>query len=431
MELLSFLISILTFPVLFTNVFGMSILHLSWLHERALISHLIWWVPFVPIGFRLVGLTGGISTGKSTVTRTLKNLGIPVIDFDLISREIVAPNSSCLNALVKEFGNEILNPDGTLDRAKLGSIIFSDASKRKRLNEIMRRPILYRFFWLLLQFFFLGNIPVKAANPETQTARDEGPLSPSHGILSTKLYHGLDQAFNGTKVVVLDCPLLFESGISSLCSSTVFVNCDDDVQLDRLMKRDNITKTQAQAKIDAQWGKDKKSKLATHIIENNTTPDQLYANICAWWKKVTEDEFGIYLIQPHQSYDRKMANLVKSQRLVQDQFDIYVKQVESYQQQQYKIARLNASPDPTQSLPSNEALLLIPTPPKYSSSEVFPDVTDLVNKKTMPSFWQVYQPSSFCLKPTILSLLFTGILAIPSYFIIQWLEHKWFTPTKQ
>jgi dephospho-CoA kinase len=216
-------------------------------------------------GFRLVGLTGSISTGKSTVSRTLKNLGIPVIDFDLISREVVAPNSSCLNAIAKEFGEDVLLPDGNLDRAKLGEIIFSDVSKRRKLDAIMKRPIMMRFLWLLLKFFLLGQIPSKSTSTITNTAADEGPLSPSHGILTDQLYPGLEQSLNGTKIIVLDCPLLFESGISNLCTSTVFINCDDKTQLERLMKRDNITTEVAEQKIKAQWNKDDKSKLASYL----------------------------------------------------------------------------------------------------------------------------------------------------------------------
>jgi len=392
MILLPFLISLCFFPTIFTNIFG----------------------------FRLVGLTGGISTGKSTVTKTLKNLGIPVIDFDLIAREVVAPNSSCLKQIADSFGSVILNPDGSLNRTKLGEVIFSDPSKRKQLDGIMRRPIMYRFFWLLIQFFFLGKIPSKYySNSDTS-----GPLGASHGISTKGLFPGLIQAFNGSKVVVLDCPLLFESGISNLCSSTVYVDCDEDVQLKRLVDRDGTSEEVALKKIKAQWGKEIKIQKSKNVIKNNGTIDELYTNIITWWNKMTRDEFGLYLVKPHATFGRKMDSLLQVQTTAQSQFDLYLKQLDVYKQSQCKTSGKDSNLD------KGQKLVQEPQAPKLDRSILHPDVNEMLDKNTIPSFFQVYQPYSYCLKPSLLSSLFIAVMAIPSYFFIQWLEKSWLASKK-
>lgn len=122
-----------------------------------LITHLV--------GLRFVGLTGGISTGKSSTSRILKLWGVPVIDFDQIARKVVEPGSSLLPKIEKEFGKDVISADGTLDREKLGQIIFKDASKRRKLNAMMQLPIFMEFIRQAVSLTFHRD-PEIAANIE-------------------------------------------------------------------------------------------------------------------------------------------------------------------------------------------------------------------------------------------------------------------------
>ncbi|RUO97053.1 dephospho-CoA kinase [Jimgerdemannia flammicorona] len=131
---------------------------------------------------KLVGLTGGIASGKSTVSRILKSQNIPIIDADLIAREVVQPGRRAYQLIVKRFGRDILLPDGNIDRQKLGSIVFADPEKRKMLNQCTHQ---YIRFEILRQFF-------------------------SYWLA-------------GEKVTVLDAPLLIESGLDKFMNVVVVI----------------------------------------------------------------------------------------------------------------------------------------------------------------------------------------------------------------
>jgi dephospho-CoA kinase len=111
--------------------------------------------PLISEPFPVVGLTGGIATGKSTVSSLLKSRQIPIIDADVLAREVVQPGTTGLNRIVAHFGSEVLLPDGTLDRKKVGAIIFNNEVKRKKLNSIVHpavwRAILWNVFWCWLR----------------------------------------------------------------------------------------------------------------------------------------------------------------------------------------------------------------------------------------------------------------------------------------
>lgn len=104
----------------------------------------------------VVGLTGGIATGKSSVSNLLKAKHIPIIDADILARQVVEPGTSALSKIVSTFGEEILLPDGTLDRKKLGEIIFNDAPKRKQLNGIVHPAVRKAMFWSIVKFWLKG-----------------------------------------------------------------------------------------------------------------------------------------------------------------------------------------------------------------------------------------------------------------------------------
>ncbi|CAM0136533.1 Dephospho-CoA kinase cab5 [Umbelopsis sp. WA50703] len=183
---------------------------------------------------KLVGLTGGIGSGKSTVSRILTEHHIPIVDADLIARQVVEPGRRAYNLIRKHFGDEILNVDGTLDRAKLGSIVFADSDKRKVLNSCVHPYVRLEMFrqvaWLWLK---------------------------------------------GAKLVVVDVPLLFESKLNRFVNTTVVVYCSEILQLQRITKRDNMSEEAATQRIRSQMPLNEKVKLADIVLDNSTDLDQL------------------------------------------------------------------------------------------------------------------------------------------------------------
>ncbi|GGA81833.1 dephospho-CoA kinase [Ornithinibacillus halotolerans] len=186
----------------------------------------------------VIGLTGSIATGKSTVSSMLRQLHIPVVDADQIARVVVEPGEPALTEIVHVFGEDILQPDGTLDRKKLGSIIFKNEDKRKLLNSII------------------------------------------HPAIRKKMMEEKDTYLKqGESCVVLDIPLLFESKLTHLVDKVLVVAVEEDVQLERLMERDGSTKEEAQVRIDSQIPIKEKVKLADAVINNNGTIDKTYQQL--------------------------------------------------------------------------------------------------------------------------------------------------------
>jgi len=178
----------------------------------------------------IVGLTGGIATGKSTVSRIFKDLGCPVVDADEIAREVVKPYQPAWKALVQNFGRHILLPNEEIDREKLGKIVFGDDAKRRVLNKCTHPAVYSSIWWALLKYFVKGE-----------------------------------------KFVILDLPLLYESGVSLfLLKDVIVVYCDRDTQLQRLMERNNFTQSDAELRINAQMSLDEKCKRSSYIINNSS-----------------------------------------------------------------------------------------------------------------------------------------------------------------
>lgn len=175
----------------------------------------------------VAGLTGGIACGKSTVARMFAELGAVVVSADEISREIVAPGMPALQAIREEFGPGVLLPDGTLDRRRLGAVVFADAAKRRRLEEI------------------------------------------THPHIRRVMAERIDSAARQGRPVIAEIPLLFESEASlSLVDVVIVVYADPDTQLARLMQRDNLTEEQARARVDAQMPLSEKMARADFLIDN-------------------------------------------------------------------------------------------------------------------------------------------------------------------
>lgn len=193
----------------------------------------------------IIGLTGGISSGKSTVAEMIKQLGIPIVDADVIAREVVEPNEEAYAQIVQHFGTSILNADQTIDRKKLGAIVFNDENERKKLNSIVHPAIRQRMKQQKEQYLQEGFVHV-----------------------------------------VLDIPLLFESKLTYLVEKTLLVYVNEDVQLQRLMARDESTKEEALSRIKSQMPLNEKIKLADAVINNNgtveETKEQLFQVLKKW-----------------------------------------------------------------------------------------------------------------------------------------------------
>jgi len=197
----------------------------------------------------VVGLTGGIASGKSTVANMFKEMGIEVIDADVEARKAVEIGEEAYEQIVTYFGEGILNADHTINRSQLGEIIFNDSVKRQKLNEIVHPDVRRRM------------------NEKKEAA-----------------------ILRGEQVVVLDIPLLFESGLKHMVNVVLLVYVEKDVQLQRLMDRNLLTKEEALARIQSQMPIEDKRKLADKVINNNGTIEDTKKQLIELltdWKTIT------------------------------------------------------------------------------------------------------------------------------------------------
>ncbi|WP_416151467.1 dephospho-CoA kinase [Salipaludibacillus sp. HK11] len=195
----------------------------------------------------IIGLTGGIATGKSTVSDILKKEGIPVIDADIVAREVVEPGEGPYHQIIDHFGLKILLPNGEIDREKLGTIVFGDETERLKLNEIVHPAV-----------------------------RKE-MVRQSHSW-QTK----------GHQLVVMDIPLLIESDLLHMVDEVVLVYVPEAIQLDRLSKRNKFSLEEAKKRINSQLPIDEKKQYASYIIDNAGTRDETRHQVMQLlnnWKK--------------------------------------------------------------------------------------------------------------------------------------------------
>ncbi|MET7619602.1 dephospho-CoA kinase [Streptomyces sp. NPDC005408] len=192
-----------------------------------------------------VGLTGGIGAGKSEVSRLLESYGAVLIDADKIAREVVEPGTPGLAAVVEAFGPEILTPEGTLDRPKLGSIVFADPDRLATLNAIVH-PL------------------VGARSMELEAAA--GPDA----------------------VVVHDVPLLAENKLAPLYDLVVVVDASPDTQLDRLVRLRGMTESEARARMAAQATREQRLEIADLVIDNDGPLEQLEPQVRKVWAELKE-----------------------------------------------------------------------------------------------------------------------------------------------
>ncbi|MFC7982511.1 dephospho-CoA kinase [Streptomyces sp. NPDC057336] len=191
-----------------------------------------------------VGLTGGIGAGKSEVSRLLVERGAVLIDADRIAREVVAPGTPGLAAVVAAFGEEVLGEDGGLDRPKLGSIVFADPERLATLNSIV------------------------------------------HPLVGDRS-RALEEAAADDAVVVHDVPLLTENGLAPLYDVVVVVDADPATQLDRLVRLRGMTEQDARARMAAQATREQRREIADMIIENDVPLDRLRSRVDDVWAELT------------------------------------------------------------------------------------------------------------------------------------------------
>ena len=185
----------------------------------------------------IFGITGGIATGKSTVSAMLRERGAIIVDADFWAREVVKPGSEGLEAIRKQFGDDYLHPDGTLNREKLASLVFSDEEARKRLNAI------------------------------------------THPLIRQKMDEQVREALEADPraIVVMDIPLLIESMVQEgerRVDKVILVYVPKPVQLERLMRRNGLSREEAEKRIQAQMPIDEKRPYADFIIDNSGSLDQ-------------------------------------------------------------------------------------------------------------------------------------------------------------
>ena len=191
----------------------------------------------------VLGVTGNIASGKSTVAKELARRGAAVLDADQLAREVVESGSSVLKKLVKLFGTEILHPDGNLDRDRLGQMVFADVKVRAMLNQIMHPEI------------------AKKSVERLQNLRSNPDLP----------------------LIVYEAPLLFEVGAESRVDKVLVVKIDPEEQLKRLMVRDRLSEEKAQQRIAAQMPQQQKLERADYIIDNSGSVAETLEQIDALW----------------------------------------------------------------------------------------------------------------------------------------------------
>lgn len=198
---------------------------------------------------KTIGLTGSVATGKSTVSNLIQQAGIPLVDADVAARKVVEKGTDGLAEIVAYFGKDILLEDGTLNRAKLGEIIFRDKEKREKLNEI------------------------------------------THPRVKDYMLNERERFFEaGEKVVFFDIPLLFESHLESLVDQIIVVWTTPETELKRLMERNNLTKEEALARINSQMGIDEKAKKADFVIDNNESLEKTQKQVLTFIERFVNNK---------------------------------------------------------------------------------------------------------------------------------------------
>ena len=194
----------------------------------------------------IIGLTGGIASGKSTVAKMLGEKGAHLIDADVLAREAVKPDQPAWREIVNWLGEDILLPDRSIDRIKLGSLVFNDHQKLKRLNQIVHP-------WVGARFFALSE-EIRLADPEA--------------------------------VLVYDVPLLIEGGMQETVDHILLVYVPREVQIERMRQRDNLTGEDINRRLQAQMPMEEKKKYAHTVIDNSGSLDDTAHQVDQFWEEI-------------------------------------------------------------------------------------------------------------------------------------------------
>jgi len=197
----------------------------------------------------ILGVTGNIASGKSTVARELERRGAVVVDADQLARDVVEVGTKTLQTLIDEFGGEILQPNGSLDRARLGQMVFADIKVRATLNRIIHPEIARRSVELLQDLRKRTDIPL----------------------------------------VVYEAPLLYEVGAESRVDKVLVVSVDPIEQLKRLMIRDGLSEAAARQRLEAQMAQGEKVKRADYVIDNSGPIETIREQIDLLWSRIVID----------------------------------------------------------------------------------------------------------------------------------------------
>jgi len=196
----------------------------------------------------IVGLTGGIVGGKSTVASMFKDLGAKIIDVDKLGHSVILPYSPAWGKIIKLFKKDILRNDLTIDREKLGKIVFANQALLKKLNEITHPEI------------------IKLIKKEINLAKDK--------------------TRNQEKILVIDAALIYEAKIDRLMDKIIVVYVNEDEQTKRLVKRSNLSKEEALQRIKSQMPMKEKVKMADYVIDNSNSLDETEKQVEKIWKKL-------------------------------------------------------------------------------------------------------------------------------------------------
>ena len=198
---------------------------------------------------KVLGLTGNIASGKSTVARMLADMGARIIDADLIAREVVEPEKPAWIDIVKKFGPEILSPDGAIDRRRLGEIVFADEDKRRLLMDITH-PRIKEAVRERLSEYRKENVPV----------------------------------------VVIEAALIVESGgLREFLDGLIVVTADEEAQIERLIRRSGYTREEALARIGSQMPAGEKALHADYLIDNSGTEEETEGRVRRLWEEISRE----------------------------------------------------------------------------------------------------------------------------------------------
>lgn len=195
----------------------------------------------------IIGLTGGIASGKSTVSNYLRELGAFIIDSDQVAHNIIEKDKPAYQKIVKRFGSSILDKNREINRSRLARIIFDDYEKKRKLEEI------------------------------------------THPYILDEIYKKMEEMKDKYRIIILDAPLLFETGLDRAVDQTWVVYVNREIQLERLIKRDQLSSQEGVKRIEAQLSLEKKKEMADFIIDNNGSIKQLRLMVQKKWRAVNED----------------------------------------------------------------------------------------------------------------------------------------------